>query len=166
MDITALGRASALQKPQNLFMHKNLNEGQPAQIVEQNSQFDKLELTSSEASKTALLNTPDKVTTEKVPRAKTIAIETLESRINHVDAGLKKADSLNLSFNERLEFLKRDGEEWVEDIKTNDPEMFIQWLKSNKENIISGNSELASLPPDFTMKDYYSYVKEPFSALM
>jgi hypothetical protein len=166
MNIISLGYASTLQKPQNLFTHKNLHEGNHVQVVDENSQFDKLELISHEASKSNLLNTPDKITTEKVSREKTIAIETLESRIKHIDASLEKADSLNLSYSERLEFLKNEGEKWVEDIKKNDPEMFIQWLKSNKENIMSGHSELASLPPDFTMKDYYSYVKEPFSALV
>jgi hypothetical protein len=42
----------------------------------------------------------------------------------------------------------------------------VQWLKSNRENIMSGHSDLASLPSSFTMKDYYLYVKEPFSVLV
>ena len=72
---------------------------------------------------------------------------------------------MNLSFGERLTFLKEDGKKWVENIRENDPEMFAEWLKINKCSIEQGEADLVGLPADFTMEDYYSYVKEPFSAL-
>lgn len=103
---------------------------------------------------------------DDVPRNYTIAIETLESRINHVKSSLKKADSMNLSYGERMKFLKEDGKRWVKNVKKNDPEMFVQWLKFNKDRIMNGRSDLASLPNDFSMEDYYKYVKdEGFSIL-
>lgn len=103
---------------------------------------------------------------DDVPRNYTIAIETLESRINHVKSSLEKANSMNLSYGERMKFLKEDGKRWVKNVKENDPEMFVQWLKFNKDDIRSGRSDLASLPDDFSMEDYYKYVKdEGFSIL-
>lgn len=110
------------------------------------------------------LNVPDNLVLEK-PRSWTIAIETLESANNATRNALKAADSKNLSFDERLAFLKEQGEKWVSDIRENDSEMFIQWLKFNKENIQNGHADLAHLSSDFTMEDYYSFVRKPFSVI-
>lgn len=147
-----------------VFRGRNLSEAQNSQTEGQSSQSVILELTKSGYAKN--LNMTENIKVTKVPRKYTIEIETLESRINHNNISLEKADRMNLSYGERLDFLKTEGEKWVENIRENDPEMFVQWLKFNKERIMTGHSDLASLSPDFTMRDYYSYVKEPFSALV
>ncbi|MCT4544721.1 MAG: hypothetical protein N4A63_14385 [Vallitalea sp.] len=162
--INSIGTASnSLIQNYTVFKGKNLSEGKSLQTEGQEKQSVKLELTEAANSKN--LNVSKNII-NKVPREYTIAIETLESCINHINDSLEKADSMNLSYEEGLKFLKAEGEKWVENIRENDPEMFVQWLKSNKEKIMMGHSDLANLSPDFTMKDYYSYVKEPFSILV
>ncbi|MFT4105195.1 MAG: hypothetical protein QM657_05475 [Lacrimispora sp.] len=157
--------AGPIQKFTVNSIPKNISDRQSSQIINQEPRCDKLELNNEVISKSMLLNAPCEIKINK-PREWTIAIEALDSRISHIDESLKKADSLNLSFNDRVEFIKNEGINWVKDVKQNDPEMFVQWLKMNKDNIEAGRSDLASLPSDFTMKDYYSYVKEPFSVLV
>lgn len=99
-----------------------------------------------------------------IPREWTISSETFESRVNHIKASVEKVNRMNLSHGERMNFLKNEGIRWAEDIRENDPEMFAYWLKMNKDNIINGRNDLASLPSDFTIRDYYYYTKEGFSA--
>lgn len=53
----------------------------------------------------------------------------------------------------------------MEDKRQNDPEMFVAWLQLNKAHIQNGEADLVGLPSDFTMEDYDSYVKKPFSTL-
>lgn len=91
--------------------------------------------------------------------------ETAESYNDHLQWSLEEADRQNLSFGDRLTFLKEQGRNWVEDKRQNDPEMFVAWLKLHKDRIQVGEADLVGLPSDFTMEDYYSYVKEPFSAI-
>ena len=91
--------------------------------------------------------------------------ETAKSFNENLQWSLEEADRRNLSFGDRLTFLREAGRKWVEDKRQNDPEMFAAWLKMNKHHIQTGEADLVGLPSDFTMEDYYSYVKEPFSAL-
>ena len=138
------------------------NEKQATQQTDKLSQYDTLEL-SKEQSKVTL-DVTDEITVE-IPRAWTIMGETFKCWNQHLQSSLDEADSMNLSFGERLTFLKEDGKKWVENIRENDPEMFAEWLKINKYSIEQGEADLVGLPADFTMDDYYSYVKEPFSTL-
>lgn len=117
--------------------------------------YDILELNSNTLSGTNNLMTPQDLTYTK---PENIEIKTLDAAIKNVDNALEKADKLNLSFGDRLSFLKREGENWVSDIQRNDPKMFVQWLKMNKDNIASGRADLAHLSSSFTMEDYYSYI--------
>lgn len=124
--------------------------------------YDRLELSKEQSQVT--LNVPDAVTVE-VPRAWTIMGETAKSFNENLQWSLEEADRRNLSFGDRLTFLREEGRKWVEDKRQNDPEMFAAWLKMNKHHIQAGEADLVGLPSDFTMEDYYSYVKDPFSAL-
>lgn len=137
-------------------------ENEDTQTTGQVAQYDKLELSQVQCQ--VILDVPDKITNE-IPREWTIMSETLESFNDHLQWSLNKADNMNLSFGDRLIFLKKETQEWVEDKRQNDIEMFVSWLKINKNHIQEGESDLVGLPSDFTMKDYYSYVKEPFFAL-
>ncbi len=100
----------------------------------------------------------------KITRPRDISSETFMSRLNLIKTSLEKVNRMNLTYGERMNFLRNEGIRWVEDIRANDPDMFVEWLKSNKENIMNGRSDLANLPSDFTMRDYYYYTKESFSA--
>ena len=91
--------------------------------------------------------------------------ETGKSFNDHLQWSLEEADRRNLSFGDRLTFLKEEGQKWVEDKRQNDPEMFAAWLQMNKHHIEAGEANLVGLPSDFTMEDYAAYVKTPFSAL-
>ncbi|MBM6724179.1 hypothetical protein H6C13_13955 [Pseudoflavonifractor phocaeensis] len=128
----------------------------------QAARYDTLELTPDQCQ--ATLDVSNGITME-VPRAWTIVSETFKSFDAHLQWSLNEADSLNLSFGDRLTFLKEEGQKWVEDKRQNDPEMFATWLKLHKDYIQRGEGDLVGLPSDFTMEDYYSYVKEPFSVL-
>lgn len=134
-------------------------EQQPA---EQAAPYDTLTLTPEQSRVT--LNVPDAIAME-IPREYTIMSETFQSWNTHLQSSLEKADSMNLSFGERLTFLRNESKTWVADMRENDPEMFVAWLKINKYSIQQGEGDLVGLPSDFTMEDYDSYVKEPFSAL-
>ena len=94
----------------------------------------------------------------EVPRSWTIELETLSSRIENIQTSLEEANSKNLSFGERLFFLNDKTKEWVNDIKKNDPEMFLQWLKMSRGEIENGVPEQVGLPQDFDMEDYNSYI--------
>lgn len=94
----------------------------------------------------------------EVPRSWTIELETLSSRIENIQTSLEEANSKNLSFGERLSFLNDKTKEWVNDIKENDPEMFLQWLKMSRDEIENGVPEQVGLPQDFDMEDYNSYI--------
>lgn len=135
---------------------------QDTQTIEQVAQYDTLELSSKQSQVT--LNVPDKITVE-IPRAWTIMGETMQSFNDHLQWSLDEADSRNLSFGDRLTFLKEEGRNWVEDKRQNDPEMFVAWLKINRYSIEQGEADLVGLPADFSMEDYYSYTKEPFSTI-
>ena len=126
------------------------------------AQYDTLELTPDQCQVT--LDVSNGITME-VPRAWTIVSETFKSFDDHLQWSLNQADSLNLSFGDRLTFLKEEGQKWVEDKRQNDPEMFATWLRLHKDYIQRGEGHLVGLPSDFTMEDYHSYVREPFSAL-
>ena len=134
---------------------------QGVQTNGQTSKSDRLELSQDQSQVT--LNVPQEITTE-IPRAWTIMGETMQSFNDHLQWSLQEADRRNLGFGERLTFLREEGRNWVEDKRQNDPEMFAAWLQINKHHIQAGEGHLVGLPEDFTMEDYYSYVKEPFSA--
>ena len=89
----------------------------------------------------------------------------MQSFNDHLQWSLDKADRKNLSFVERLTFLKEQCRNWVEDKLQNDPELFAATLQMNQHHIRAVDAYLVGLPADFTMEDYYAYVKEPFSAL-
>lgn len=150
INIAGVSHARLIQNIAIPNLPKNLAEGQLLQNTSGYTRLDTLVLSTEGISNSSLLNTPNEIKIDK-PREWTIGIETLESCINHVD--------------ERLEFLKNEGTKWVENIRQNDPEMFVQWLRVNKDNIQNGRADLASLPDNFTMEDYYSYIKGPFTAL-
>lgn len=161
--------AGAIQSHTKFTASNKLSDGiclqaptQDYQTTGQVAQYDKLELSQDQCQVT--LNVPDEITCE-VPRAWTIMGETIESFNNHLQWSLEEADRRNLSFGERLTFLREEGQKWVEDKRQNDPEMFVAWLKLNKNHIQNGEADLVGLPSDFTMEDYDSYVKEPFSTL-
>ena len=125
----------------------------------QASQYDKLELSQAQGQVT--LDAPDEITIE-IPRAWTITGETAESFNNHLQWSLEEAERRNLSFGDRLTFLREQTRKWVEDKRQNDPEMFASWLTIGKHHIQEGKPELIGLPADFTMSDYYSYGKNHF----
>lgn len=161
--------AGAIQSYTNFSSSNKLSDGiclqtatQDTQTTEQVAQYDTLELSPEQSQVT--LDVPDEITVE-IPRAWTIMGETMQSFNDHLQWSLEEADSRNLSFGDRLTFLKEQGRNWVEDKRQNDPEMFVAWLKINKHSIEQGEADLVGLPSDFTMEEYYSYVKEPFSAL-
>lgn len=134
---------------------------QDAQTPAPAARYDKLEL--SQDLRQVTLDVPDEITCE-IPRAWTIMGETMKSFNDHLQWSLDEAERRNLSFGDRMTFLKEEGRNWVEDKRQNDPEMFAAWLKLSKSHIQAGEADLVGLPSDFTMEDYYSYVKEPFSA--
>ena len=159
----------AIQSYTNFVASNKLSDGTCLQTATdgtqtpgQVAQYDKLELSPDPCQVT--LDVPDEITSE-IPRAWTIMGETMESYNNHLQKSLDQADRMNLSFGDRLTFLRKEGQKWVEDKRQNDPEMFTQWLKINKDFIQQGEGHLVGLSSDFTMEDYYSYVKEPFSVL-
>lgn len=161
--------ADAIQSYAKFTASNKLSDGtclqtatQDTQITEQVAQYDTLELSPEQSQVT--MNVPDEITVE-VPRAWTIMGETMQSFNDHLQWSLDEADSKNLSFGDRLTFLKEEGRNWVEDKRQNDPEMFVAWLKINKYSIEKGEADLVGLPADFTMEDYYSYAKEPFSTI-
>lgn len=161
--------AGAIQSYTKFTASNKLSDGICLQAVTHDTQttghvaqYDKLEL--SQEQRPATLNVPDEISID-IPRAWTIMGETFECWNQHLQSSLEKADSMNLSFGERLTFLKEDGKKWVDGIRQNDPEMFVAWLKINKDSIEQGKADLVGLPSDFTMQDYFAYVKEPFSAL-
>ena len=126
------------------------------------ARYDRLELSQEQCQVT--LNVPDEITCE-VPRSWTIVGETFKSFNDHLQWSLEEADRRDLSFGDRLTFLRQETQNWVEDKRQNDTEMFVEWIRMHKEYIQKGEGDLVGLPPDFTMEDYYSYVKEPFSRL-
>lgn len=128
----------------------------------QTPRYDTLELSSSQSQ--ATLDVPDEITID-IPRSWTIMSETMKSHQAHLQWSLDEADNRNLSFGERLTFLREEGQKWVEDKRQNDPDMFAAWLQMHKDAIQAGEGHLVGLPADFTMEDYYHYVKEPFSTL-
>ena len=160
--------AGAIQSYTKFTASNRLSDGtclqtisQDTQPTEQTSRYDKLELSQEQSQVT--LDVPDEITCE-IPRAWTIMGETMESFNDHLQWSLEEADRQNLSFGDRLTFLKEEGQKWVEDKRQNDPEMFAVWLQINKSHIQAGEAHLVGLPADFTMEDYNFYVKEPFSA--
>ena len=161
--------SGAIQSYTKFMASNKLSDGtcfqaaaQGTQSTGQVAQYDKLELSQEQSQVT--LDVPDEISIE-IPRAWTIIGETAKSFNEHLQWSLEEADRQNLSFGDRLTFLKEEGQKWVEDKRQNDPEMFAAWLQMNKHHIQAGEADLVGLPADFTMEDYYSYVKEPFSAL-
>lgn len=57
-------------------------------------------------------------------------------------------------------YLADELKSWVDDMRSNDRELFTAWLKQedNYKAIRDGNPGKAYLPDDFTMEDYRSYV--------
>lgn len=161
--------SSAIQSYTKFMKSNNLSDGtclqspiEGTQTAGQVPQYDKLELSQNQSQST--LHVSDEVKCE-IPREWTIMAETFESWNENLQSTLEKADHMNLSFDERLTFLREEGQKWVEDKRQNDPEMFVTWLQLHKNHIQAGESALVGLPSDFTMEDYNSYVKESFSAL-
>lgn len=161
--------ASAIQSYTKFIASNKLSDGtslqtaiQGTQTTAQISQYDTLELSQEQSQ--VKLDVPDEITIE-IPRAWTIRGETAESFNAHLQWSLDEADRRNLSFGDRLIFLKEQSQNWVEDKRQNDPEMFVDWLQLHKDYIQKGEADLVGLPSNFTIDDYYSYVKEPFSTL-
>lgn len=127
------------------------------QTTNQVAQYDTLELSQEKCQVT--LDVPDEITCE-IPRTWTIMAETLKSFNDHLQWSFHQADEQNLSFGKRLTFLKEEGQKWVEEKRQNDPEMFVAWLQLNKDYIQKGEADLVGLPSDFSMQDYYSYIKK------
>ena len=160
----------AIQSYTNAITATKLSEGTCLQAATegnltagQAAQYDKLELSQDQCQVT--LDVPDEITIG-VPRAWTIMGETAKSFHDHLQWSLEEADRQNLSFGDRLTFLREQTGKWVEHKRQNDPEMFASWLSIGKHHIQEGKPELIGLPADFTMSDYYSYVKKPFSTLV
>ncbi len=137
---------------------KNMKPVESTQEQGQFSRTDRLELSPEGEAHRDTLHITDEVTIE-IPRAWTIMGETMESHGNNLKNSLEKADQLNLSCGEHIEFIKNEQRKWVEAIRQNDPEMFVAWLKISQDHIQAGQPELAGLPSDFTMQDFYEYVK-------
>lgn len=108
------------------------------------------------------LHTPD-LLKQDVPRAWKLPTETMKSFTTAHNAAIESSGKMDLSFEERKNYLQSAKESWVEDKRQNDPEMFTEWLKLNKDKIFNGQLAEVGLPSDFTVDDYYSYVKESFS---
>lgn len=162
--------AGAIQSYTKFAASDKLSDGtclqetvQDVKKARQVAQYDQMELSQEQSQVT--LNTPDEIIVE-IPRAWTIMGETMQSFNDHLQWSLDEADRRNLSFGDRLTFLKEEGRNWVEDKRRNDPEMFVAWLEINKYSIEQGEADLVGLPADFAMDDYYSYVKAPNSVLV
>lgn len=119
---------------------------------------DRLELSLEGIAQRDTLNTPEHLSIKK-PRERTIGVETIISARNNIDRTLEKADSLHLSYGERLEFIREEQKKWVNDIQKNDPEMFVEWIVLHQNDIENGRPDLAGLPADFSIEDFYSHVK-------
>lgn len=161
--------AGAIQSCAKFTVSDKLSDGTCLQAAAQDgekpgqaAQYDRLELSREQSQVT--LNAPDEISVE-IPRAWTITREAFEGWNQHLQSSLEKADRMNLSFGERLAFLKEDGRNWVNHIRQNDPELFAAWLEINRSAIEQGEADLVGLPADFTMEDYFSYVEKPFSTL-
>lgn len=158
-------RERVAEKPwqAGLIRTDNINRDDVYRAFEQMTKHDRMELPQEQSQ--AILDVPDQITVE-IPRTWTIMGETLESYHNHLQRSLDRADRMNLSFGERLTFLREEGQKWVEDKRQNDPDMFVAWLKIHQDYIQRGEGQLVGLPSNFTMEDYNFYVKGPFSALV
>lgn len=53
----------------------------------------------------------------------------------------------------------KSKKKWVNDIQKNDPEMFVEWIVLHQNDIENGRQDLAGLPADFSIEDFYSHVK-------
>lgn len=156
MNLSNVSRYMAIQNTSIIDIPKNMSEDALLEDETKVQNFDRVQLTQEAINQNNTIDT-DEIKT-KVPRTWTITLETLKSRINHIDKIVAEANSMNMSYGERMSFLEKKGQEWVDNIRKNDPEMFVEWLKINKNYIQSGEAEIASLPSDFTMKDYNFYV--------
>ncbi len=132
------------------YMQNNVNtliRQTPAmQTVELKPEYamstDRLELSPEGTAQKDTLNVTDPVSI-KIPREWTIGGETIISSNTHLAKTLEKANSLNLSYGERLEFIHEEQEKWVNDKWQNDPMMFVQWLKLKQDHIENGRPDLA-----------------------
>lgn len=97
-----------------------------------------------------------------IPRSWTIGGEYADSWNDHIDSTLAASKARGLSYYEHEKFINDSSYKWVENLRKNDPEMFTYHLTKHKENIMKGRTDLASLPHDFTMQDYYFYVRNFF----
>ena len=95
----------------------------------------------------------------QTPLPRNIVGDTIDSWNEHIERTLNTVNNMNLSYGERMSFIRQESKNWVENIKEKDPEMFAEWVRSNKDHIEAGKPHLASLPSNFTLNDYYSYVK-------
>lgn len=123
---------------------------------------DHLKLETTKDSKQDTINTPDQIKQE-VPRSWKLPAETMKSFTTAHNAAIDRSSEMDLSFEERKDYLQKAKNDWVEDKRQNDPEMFVEWLKLNKDKIFNGQLEEVGLPSDFTIEDYHSYVKETIS---
>lgn len=126
-------------------------------LKESNEQYDRLEISEEGLEISKGLCKAKEITITK-PSEWTIMSRTFESKIENTRESLEKRDNLNLSYAEGLQFMKDESSKWVEKIRENDPEMFVAWLKLSKDDIVAGRPDFASLPSNFTIEDYYSYV--------
>ncbi len=97
---------------------------------------------------------------EEMSQKDMIKRRLLKSYLKHIKETAEEVKRLHLCQCREIEFMSNAGIKWVENLKNNDPELFVEWLKKNKNRIMTGRSELGNLPSDFTMDDYYFYVKE------
>lgn len=135
----------------------NISEGISLLDETKVQNFDRIQLSQEDINQSDILN-PGEIKIE-IPRLWTIAGETIEARINCINNLLVQADSMNLSYGDRMSFLQRKSKEWVDDIRENDPMMFASYLDLCS-NLRAGRPELDGLPSDFTMEDYNFYVNK------
>ena len=161
--------AGAIQPCARFTFSDKLSDGTCLQAAPQDgdntgqaAQHDRLELSREQSQVT--LNAPDEISVE-IPRAWTIMREAFESWNQHLQSSLEQADRMNLSFGERLAFLKEDGRNWVGNLRQNDPELFAAWLEINRYSMERGEGDLVGLPSDLTLRECESPAKKPFSAL-
>ena len=139
----------------NINFHKDLSKGKAGQadgeVLKLDTKEDKLDLTK--------LKSPLQVKHTPLSRAWTISGELTDSWNNHIESTLAASKARGLSYYEHAKFVRDSCYKWAENLRKNDPELFAYHLERNKENIMKGRTDLAFLPHDFTMEDYYSYVR-------
>ena len=143
-----------IDEMKNINSPKDLSKGKAGQadgeVLKLDVKEDELELSK--------LKSPLQVKHTPLSRAWTIPGEYARSWNDHIDSTLAASKAMGLSYYEHERFLRDEAYRWIENLRKNDPEMFTYHLKDHKEYIMKGRNDLAFLPHNFTMQDYYFYV--------